>query len=203
MQRRRGIFVFLCACILLTACPHQPWPVPVPEKADVAGQLKRLELDLPITHPATCRNLDRQAFLRQPDRCPPLEKLKGFLERHTARFTPVPGPSFHVDENLWALMQVLTSAEMLRTDAFPKHASVLPEHIRQLRTWTAIDARDRTPPQGRPTVAFLYRNFWWTFWQKHAAPPPPPDAETDFMAKSPFDRLIVFPEFPGRMSKGG
>jgi hypothetical protein len=197
--RRVDIVGVVCFAILVTACARQPWPVPVPEGVDVAGQKKRMELDLPVASHPSCQEVTHQEFLHQPDRCPRLQELKEFLEMHAARFTPVSGRAFLVDNNLWALMQALRSEKILRVAPFPKNVPVLAEEIRRLQTWSAVDSRDRTPPQGRPTVAFLYRNFWWTFWQKEPPPPPPPDAVVDPKARSPFDRLIVFPEFPGRI----
>jgi hypothetical protein len=202
MFRRVVLVGAVLFTMLVTACARQPWPVPVPESVDVAGQPKRLELRLPVVSPPTCREITLQAFLHQPSRCPQFEQLKEFLEMHAARFTPVDRPAFVVDEDLWALMYALNSEQALSGAPFPKNVPTLPEPIRELRTWKAIDSRDRTPPQGRPTVALLYRCFWWTFWQKTPPPPPPPDAERDPKLRPPFDRLIVFPEFPERIAKG-
>src|SRR5262249_15351392 len=140
---------------------------------------------------------------QQPDRCRPFQELKAFLTQQAARVTSPSGAPFSVDNALWALMQLLTSAEMLRTVPFPKEIRTLPEEIRRLQTWPAVDARDLTPPQGRPPVAFVYRGFWWTFWQKTPSPPPPPGTGVDPRAHTPFDFLIVFPEFPGRLTTGG
>lgn len=199
---RIAILVLAIFGVLVTACTRPPWPVPVSEHRDVAGELKRLGLELPLTDPASCREIARQEFLRDPDRCPQLETLMNFLDRHAARMTPPGGPAFEIDDDLWLLMRALGSAKALRTEPFPKNAATLPEDVRELDTWRAVDSRDETPPQGRLPVAFLYRGFWWSFWQKEAPAPPPPGSGVDPRAKTPFDTLIVFPEFPERIPTG-
>lgn len=203
-MQRHGIAVLglLLLVTLLAACQMRTWPVPVPEQSDVAGLAKRFELALPLREPADCQQLSRQAFLQTPQRCPPLHDLTTFLIRHAERRAAVSAAAFELDTALWALMQALTSAETLRVAPFPEGVTVLPDDIRQRPTWAAIDARDRTPPQGRPTVAFLYRDFWWTFWQKSPPPPPPPGSGIDPRARTPYDRVIVFPDFPGQRQKG-
>jgi hypothetical protein len=202
MVQRCSRFIVLCVVVLFTACGHQPWPVPVPEHADVTGQLKRYEMQLPVTEPA-CQVITLQEFLQQPERCRPFQELQAFLAHHAARVTSPTGTPLSLDLDLWALMQLLTSAEMLRTVPFPQAIQTLPEAIRRLRTWPVVDARDATPPQGRPPVAFVYRGFWWTFWQKTPPPPPAPGTGVDPRAHTPFDSCIVFPEFPGRLARGG
>lgn len=198
---RRTAFALLFLVTVLVGCGRPPWPVPIPQHRDVTGHAIRLELLLPIQEPASCQEATREEFLRDPERCPNLKELTNFLKGHAARVTPPEGPPFAIDEHLWPLMRALLSAEALRTEPFPK-AATLPDNIRGLDTWQAVDSRDETPPQGRPPVAFLYRGFWWTFWEKQPPPPPPPGSGIDPRAKRPFDKLIVFPEFPGRVPTG-
>lgn len=195
--------------VFLAACGRPPWPVPIPEHhyvEHVGGREKkiaqRLQLPLPLTDPAPCQGLSRQEFLRDPGDCPNLNELKMFIDRHEARITPVGGPAFKIDDDLWALMRSLLSTATLRAEPLPRNAAALPRDVQTLDTWRTVDSRDDTPPEGRPPVAFLYRGFWWTFWEKQPAPPPPPESSIDPRAKTPFDTLIVFPEFPGRIPTG-
>jgi hypothetical protein len=200
---------FIVLGLLLTACARPPWPVPIPEDhfiEFVEGREKkiaqRLQLALPLTDPAPCQELSREDFLREAEGCPNLNELKMFIDRHEARIASVGAPAYEIDNNLWELMRSFLSEDTLRAEPFPKKAEALPKDARQLKTWRTVDSRDETPPEGRPPVAFLYRGFWWTFWQKQPPPPRPPESGIDLRAKTPFDTLIIFPEFPGRIPTG-
>jgi hypothetical protein len=172
----------------------------VPEARDVRGDAIRYEIELPITKPASCT--DKNLTLEKlPDKCPPLDALRAFLGMHQGRITSVEGRVFTVDKDLWKLMQALTDKNALSAKPFPEKAKMLPEEVQQLRISDAVDSRDETPPQGRTTVAFLYRGFWWTFWQKGPQEAPPPGS-VEARATPPFNTLIVFPEFPGRIPTG-
>ncbi len=194
---RTFLLAFAVPALLLTACPRPPWPVPVPEAQDVRGDAIRHEVKLPVTIPASCTD-ENLTVKKLPDRCPPLETLRAFLGMHQGRIASVEGRVFTVDGDLWKLMQALTDKNALSAKPFPENAKILPDEVRRLRTWDAVDSRDATPPQGRTTVAFVYRGFWWTFWRKgrqEAPPPGSPEAE----ATPSFNTLIVFPEFPERI----
>ncbi len=120
--------------------------MPVPEAQDVRGDAIRHEVKLPVTIPASCTD-ENLTVKKLPDRCPPLETLRAFLGMHQGRIASVEGRVFTVDGDLWKLMQALTDKNALSAKPFPENAKILPDEVRRLRTWGAVDSRDATPPQ--------------------------------------------------------
>jgi hypothetical protein len=102
------------------------------------------------------------------------------------------------DEDIWRLMHVLTSGSALATAHFPADVADLPDTIRSAETFESADATDCDWPEAQRPVAFLYRGFWWTFWEKR---PPAPTLDEGAQGSAPFDTLIVFPDYAGRHTK--